>query len=466
MGFLNRFLRSAEQRLAGLPLPCAVRLAGGPRIGSSQPHVVFVVRDTIALVHLAHGAIGRLAEDYVEGRLEIEGEMRDLMAIAPALLGVDPALESGGWLPRLVRRTQRLLWERAHHSRANDSRQIRHHYDVSDDFYGLWLDPRRVYSCAYFADAAMSLSEAQEAKLDLLCKKLMLRPGERFIDIGAGWGGLLLWAAEHYGVDATGITLSTKQHAYVNALIEQKGLQGRVRMLLQDYRDVDESLPFDRVASVGMCEHVGRPNLPAYFAKIHRLLKPGGLLINHSVTAGGTDNPQPDGGMSDFIEKYIFPGGQLVHVSAMLNAMTRGKLEPLDAECLRPHYAQTLWRWADALEAHLDEAYQVLGKDANKAIRAYRLYLAGSAMGFERGWTSVFQVLASRPDHVVEQPEQSWSHLRGTQCMYPFNRAYVYAQGDEHVGIARGGDDNKSGGASERANRKAVRDEYNALHTE
>jgi cyclopropane-fatty-acyl-phospholipid synthase len=428
MAFSSRLLQPVEQRLVGLPLPCSVQLPGGERIGAAQPRLALVVHDMRALTHLAQGAIGRLAEDYVEGRLEIEGNMRDVMVTAPALLGIDPTQEAHGWLSRLLLRTKHIIWERTHHSRAKDAAQVQHHYDVSDDFYALWLDPRRVYSCAYFAEPAMTLAQAQEAKLDHICRKLMLRPGERFIDIGAGWGGLLIWAAEHYGVDATGITLSTNQHAFVNALIEQKGLQGRVRMLLQDYRDIDESRPFDKVASVGMCEHVGRPNLPVYFAKIHRLLKPGGLVLNHGITAGGADNALLDGGMGDFIEKYIFPGGQLVHVSVMMDAMTRGRLEPLDAECLRPHYALTLWHWADALEANLDQARRALGKDADKIIRAYRLYLTGSAMGFEQGWTSLFQILASRPNGVVERREQASSHLGATQSDYPFNRAYVYAQ--------------------------------------
>jgi cyclopropane-fatty-acyl-phospholipid synthase len=426
MSLSNRLLRPAEQRLAGLPLPCSVMLPGGQRFGAAQPRLAFIVRDMRALMHLAQGAIGRLAEDYVEGRLEIEGNMHDLMVTAPALFGNDPTLEAGSWWPRFVQRTQRNIWERTHHSRAQDGAQIHQHYDVSDDFYALWLDPKRVYSCAYFANSTMTLAEAQEAKLDQICKKLRLNRGERFIDIGAGWGGLLLWAAEHYGVDAAGITLSNNQYGYVNRLIEQKGLQGRVRILLQDYRDIDESRPFEKVASVGMCEHVGRPNLSRYFGKIHRVLKPGGLVMNHCITAGGTARSQLDGGMGDFIEKYIFPGGQLVHVGVVLDAMTSGNLEPLDAECLRPHYAETLWRWADALELHLAEARQALGANAERIIRAYRLYLAGSAMGFEQGWTSLFQVLASRPDGVVEPREQATNQLCATQSGYPFNRTYMY----------------------------------------
>lgn len=428
MTLSSLFRQPAEQQIASLPLPCSVSLPDGERIGAAQPRLSFIIRDTRALLHLTQGAIGRLAEDYVEGRLEIEGDLHDLMATAPALLRHDPTLDSRGWLSSRVNRGRRAVWEFTHHSRAKDAEQIQHHYDVSDDFYALWLDPLRVYSCAYFSAPGMSLAQAQQAKLDHICKKLMLRSGECFLDVGAGWGALLLWASEHYGVAATGITLSKNQHAYVNRQIDQKGLQGRVRMLLQDYRDVDETRPFDKIASVGMCEHVGRPNLPMYFEKMRRLLRPGGLMMNHCITAGRPDTAQLDGGMGDFIDKYIFPGGQLVHVSVMMDAMTRGNLEPVDAECLRPHYARTLWHWADALEAHLDDARQILGGDAEKIIRAYRLYLAGSAMGFERGWTSLFQILASRPIDSTERHDHSSTRQCVDQREYPFNRAYMYAQ--------------------------------------
>ncbi|SAK51791.1 cyclopropane-fatty-acyl-phospholipid synthase [Caballeronia hypogeia] len=426
---LSTFLRQpAERKLASLPLPCSVCFPDGHRIGAAQPRLSFVLRDMRALLHLTQGAIGRLAEDYVEGRIDIVGDLHDLMSAAPALLHHDPTQATRGRLMSSITHSRHAIWERTHHSQARDAAQIQHHYDISDEFYALWLDPLRVYSCGYFSAPSMSLAEAQQAKLDHICRKLMLRSGERFLDVGAGWGALLFWAAENYGVSATGITLSRNQHAYVNRLIEQKGLQGRVKMLLQDYRDVDESMPFDKIASVGMCEHVGRPNLPVYFAKMRDLLKPGGLMMNHSITAGGVNNAQLDGGMGDFIEKYIFPGGQLVHVSVMMDAMARGNLEPVDAECLRPHYVRTLWLWVDALEAHLEEARRTLGKDAERIIRAYRLYLAGSAMGFERGWTSLFQILVSRADDSLEPPAQLSFGADTTQDRYPFNRAYMYAR--------------------------------------
>ena len=210
---------------------------------------------------------------------------------------------------------------------------------MSDGFYALWLDPRRVYSCAYYRDMDMSLAQAQEAKLDHICRKLMLAPGEKFLDIGAGWGGLLMWAAEHYGVNATGITLSKNQRAHVQRLIEEKRLQGRVRMELRDYRELDESQGFDKIASVGMFEHVGQVNMPAYFGKIFRLLKPGGLVMNHGITSGGIHPSQLGAGMGDFIEKYIFPGGELLHISHVLKDLAVAGLEMVDVENLRPHYA-------------------------------------------------------------------------------------------------------------------------------
>jgi cyclopropane-fatty-acyl-phospholipid synthase len=408
-----------ERKLASLTLPLALVLPDGHRAGPADAAVTLRLKDLGTLAHIATGEIGKVAQDYVESRIDLSGSVRDLMTIATEMIGSDPT-HSGASKSTLswwqeIRLNAR---SRRSHQLQADAQQIQFHYDVSDDFYSLWLDPRRIYSCAYFRDAGMTLAQAQEAKLDHICKKLILRSGERFLDVGAGWGGLLLWAAENYGVQGHGITLSRNQHAHVNKLIDERGLRGRVTMELRDYRELPEDQPFDKIASIGMFEHVGRAYLPEYFAKLRRLLKPGGLLMNHGITAAGTRNHQLGAGMGDFIERYIFPGGELLHVSKITELMAEAALEPLDLENLRPHYAKTLWAWSDALESQLPQARD-LTRDS--VVRAYRLYLAGSAMSFEQGWLYLYQMLASRPTgDVADGP------MRGAQSAYPFNRGYMY----------------------------------------
>ena len=408
-----------ERKLEGLTLPLAVVLPDGQRLGAADAAITIRLKQLSSLAHIAAGEVGKVAQDYVEDKLDFDGSVRDLMEIAAQMIGTDPTRLHGGsatlnWW-REIRQNAR---SRARHQVHADAQQIQFHYDVSDAFYELWLDPMRLYSCAYFGAPAMTLAQAQQAKLDHICRKLMLAPGERFLDIGAGWGALLIWAAEHYGVRAHGITLSRNQHAHVNQLIEARGLSDRVTMALRDYRELPEAEPYDKIASVGMFEHVGRAQMPAYFAKIYRLLKPGGLLLNHGITAGGTRNHQLGAGMGDFIERNIFPGGELMHVSKVAAVMSEAGFEPLDLENLRPHYARTLWTWSDALEAQLVQA-RALTRES--VVRAYRLYLAGSAMGFEQGWMALFQMLAARPSgEVGEGP------MRGAQSQFPFNRAYMY----------------------------------------
>jgi len=412
-----------EQRFNTLPATLAGRLAlvlpGGQRVGSPQAAVTLRLNSLTPLAHVASGQIGRLAEDYVEGRIDIEGPMRAVAEVAGLLVRDDPRPPADlPWLLSWWRELQLRRQSRASHATEADARQIEFHYDVSDDFYAIWLDPRRVYSCAYYRAPEMTLAQAQEAKLEHICRKLMLRPGERLLDIGAGWGGLLLWAAEHHGVQATGITLSRNQHAHVNRLILERGLRGRVEMLLLDYRQLPEDRPWDKIASVGMFEHVGRVQLPTYFGKLRRLLRPGGLLLNHGITSGSTASAPLGAGIGDFIERYIFPGGELLHVSHVLKVLAEQGLEGLDTENLRPHYARTLWAWSDALEAQLDGARRITG---DKVLRAYRLYLAGSAMAFERGWMALHQTLAARPDG-----DPASGPIRGAQSAFPFNRDYIY----------------------------------------
>ncbi|WP_431109877.1 class I SAM-dependent methyltransferase [Variovorax paradoxus] len=421
---MQSLIPKIESQLASLPVPIALELPDGRRVAKPGSRVTLAFSEWSALAKLAARQVGAIGEAYVEGKVQIEGAMRDLIDAAVGMLPGNPAETDTAWWTRLLR----LAKSRGSHSLNKDAEQIQFHYDVSDDFYALWLDPRRVYSCAYFRTPDLTLAQAQEAKLDHICRKLLLQPGERFLDIGSGWGGLLMWAAEHYGVDATGITLSKNQHAHVQRLIEEKGLQGRVRVELRDYRELSADAPFDKIASVGMFEHVGAANMPTYFRKIHSLLRPGGLVLNHGITSGQLDYRQLGAGMGDFIEKYIFPGGELLHVTHVLRETAAAGLEMVDTESLRPHYARTLWAWSDSLEAQLGTAREVLersggaqSRNAERILRAYRLYLAGSAMSFEQGWISLHQMLSTKPDGRVEH-----GALRGSQSVYPFARDYIY----------------------------------------
>lgn len=229
---MQSLIPKIESQLATLSVPIALRLPDGRRVSAPGFRVTLAFSEWSALAKLAARQIGSIGEAYVEGKVQIEGAMRDLFEAAVALAPGNPIEKSDtGWWSRLQRHAK----SRGSHSLHKDAKQIEFHYDVSDDFYALWLDPRRVYSCAYYRTDDLTLAQAQEAKLDHICKKLMLQPGERYLDVGSGWGGLLLWAAEHYGVDATGITLSKNQHAHVQQLIEEKGLQARVRVELRDY---------------------------------------------------------------------------------------------------------------------------------------------------------------------------------------------------------------------------------------
>jgi cyclopropane-fatty-acyl-phospholipid synthase len=386
---LQQFIAS---RYDGRNLPVTLVLPDGARVPlSTAPAVDIVARSWKGLRALAKPALGSLAAAYVRGDLDFTGSSRRILGIAESMVG---SVSHGRARARL-----KAYFHRQRGNREN----IVHHYDVSNAFYRMWLDERMVYSCAYFRHDGDTIDAAQLQKLDHICRKLRLESGERFLDIGCGWGALLFHAAERYGVDATGITLSQNQFDYVTQEIAARGLSGRVRVELRDYLDLPEEPAYDKVASVGMFEHVGVSHFARYFGRIYRVLKPGGLVLNHGITLNSADAENLGSGISDFVEDYVFPGGQLTNVARVIEGMAREGLEPIDAESLREHYAMTLWHWVDRLEAHEAAARAEVG---DEKYRIWRIYMAGSAHAFDRGWLSIWQVLAgkARPDGRLPHP--------------------------------------------------------------
>lgn len=279
------------------------------------------------------------------------------------------------------------------HSQRRDRSAVTYHYDVSSDFYRLWLDPQMVYSCAYFGRPDEDLATAQQRKLDYLCRKLRLQAGQSLLDLGCGWGGLLLHAAQAYGVDATGITLSQPQVDLANERIRAAGLDGRCRALLRDYRQVHDREAYDALVSVGMFEHVGEARLYDYFGRAWRLLKPGGVFLNHGIALRGSDRPARG---RTFSNTYVFPDGELAPIHVTLRAAERVGFEVRDVESLREHYALTLRHWVRALVAQHDEALRHVDEPT---YRVWRLFMSGSAHGFTSGRLNVYQTLLVKPDH-------------------------------------------------------------------
>jgi cyclopropane-fatty-acyl-phospholipid synthase len=388
-------------RYDGRNVPVTLVLPDGARVPlSAAPAVEVVARSWNGLRALAKPALGSLARAYVRGDLDFTGSAQRMLGIAESMVG---SVQH--------RRDRARARVKAWLHRARDNRRnIAHHYDVSNAFYRLWLDERMVYSCAYFRHDGDTLDVAQLQKLDHICRKLCLAPGENFLDIGCGWGALLFHAAEHYGVAATGITLSQNQFDYMSREIAARGLGNKVRVELRDYLDLPDEPMYDKVASVGMFEHVGVRRFSRYFGKIYRVLKPGGLVLNHGITLNSTDAENLGSGISDFVEDYVFPGGQLTHVSRVIEGMAREGLESFDAESLREHYGRTLWHWVDRLEANSEAARAAVG---DERYRIWRIYMAGSAHAFDRGWLSLWQVLAGK------------AHADG-RLPHPLTRDYMY----------------------------------------
>lgn len=344
-----------------------------------------------------------LAESYLHDDFDIEGEVEAVFGLADELsqkvIGVIQRLSMARELLHLPagqkhangrRGPARLGGKR--HSVERDRQAVTYHYDVSNDFYALYLDRRMVYSCAYFYAPDEDLDTAQARKLDYICRKLRLHPGQRLLDMGCGWGGLVIHAAQHYGVDATGITLSQPQANLSNERIAESGLAERCRVLVHDYRQMDEPGIYDALVSVGMFEHVGAALLPTYFDRACQLLKPGGVFLNHGIA--NTPEEHPRRGLS-FSQAYVFPDGELVPISTTLRVAEESGFEVRDVESLREHYSLTLRHWVRRLEAHHDQSLKFVDEPT---YRVWRLFMSGSAYGFSVGRLNVYQALLVKPD--------------------------------------------------------------------
>jgi cyclopropane-fatty-acyl-phospholipid synthase len=377
-----------EQWVLGLsqqgPLPLTLKLWTGRewQLGDSRaPGVTVKILTSAGIPYLIEPSLSNLGEAYVEGLIDVEGRLPDIVNMAYQL--AQRSLEAEGIWGRVVRGYG--------HAMSEDKAAIAHHYDVSNDFYRLWLDPEMVYSCAYFDTGTESLAQAQLDKLDHILTKIQAQANDRLLDIGCGWGALVIRAAEKFGCHCVGITLSEKQYAVAKERVRFLGLENRVEIRLQDYREVVGE--FERITSVGMVEHVGIANLTGYFSTIRRLLAPHGVAMNHGITSSDANNGQTAFGGGDFIAKYVFPGGELAHIGTVLTAMQKGGLEVRDVESLRRHYARTLTHWAEAFETKADQVRALVGE---KVYRIWRIYLLGSAYAFERDQISLFQVVCGK----------------------------------------------------------------------
>lgn len=400
--------RLAESIIGAGGAALEVVLPDGARIAFGRPvRIKLVIRDQATLAQLANATIASLAEDYVQGRIDVLGDLLEAIPLAEKL-----ANAAGSSI------MQRVAGILARHSARQDRAAIGYHYDVGNEFYRLWLDQNMVYSCAYFKTGAESIDEAQRAKLDHICRKLSLTAGDRFLDVGCGWGALVLHAAQRYGVRAVGITLSQSQFEFARERVLEAGLAGRVEVLRLDYRELHRRFgpdAFDKVASVGMFEHVGLENLREYFSSVSRVLRDRGLFLNHGITSSDIESRPVGSGVGDFIGKYVFPHGELPHLHMAAREMSGAGIEIVDVESLRPHYAKTLEHWSRRLDSQLDKAARLV---ADNTLRIWRAYLAGCSYGFSQGWMSVYQLLGSR-------------QVRPGPSAVPATRDYMYRASDE-----------------------------------
>lgn len=399
------------ERLLGGPLPLSIRTWDGAEAGpNGGPTLVIRSRRALRRLVWQPDEIG-LARAWVAGELDIEGDLED------ALLRLDDTIDHLRQRPKLTPAEraeairvgvvlgvvgpplkpppEEVVLTGDRHSRGRDRAAISHHYDVGNAFYEIVLGPSMVYSCAYWAkdEQGYTLEDAQRDKNELICRKLGLEPGMRLLDVGCGWGSLVLHAAREYGVSVVGVTLSAVQADYARRRVAEAGLADAVEIRTQDWRDVDDG-PFDAIASVGMAEHLGAERWPEYAARLHDLLRPGGRLLNHQIVQAGRHRPGSGPRRRTFIDAYVFPDGELIPVGEVVSRLESAGFEVRDVHALREHYARTLRSWVSNLEAAWHRAVEAAG--VGRA-RVWRLYMAGSALAFDAGRIGVHQVLAVRP---------------------------------------------------------------------
>jgi cyclopropane-fatty-acyl-phospholipid synthase len=384
-------VRLWERALRSVDVPVGLRLWDGTTAaaGAPGPCAFTVVLHSPAACRrlLVRPTALAFGEAFIAGTVDIEGDLFAAMRALHALRDRPPSLP---WPRRRRRRVE----------------AITYHYDVSNAFYELFLDQRMVYTCAYYRDPNADLDQAQADKLDLVCRKLRLAPGERLLDLGCGWGALVMWAAAHYGVRAHGVTLSAAQAEWAQRAIRRAGLGDRARVEHADYQELDGADRFEKIAAIGLIEHLGAAAYPAYFGRVHELLVPGGLFLNHGITNRHGDRRTSE---SEFLERHVFPGYEIPSVTRVQESMEAAGLEVLDVENLRPHYARTTRVWAQRLQARRAEALALVGE------RTYRIwvgYLAAASVAFESGWIGLHQIVGTQ---------------QTTRAVVPWTRESVYA---------------------------------------
>ncbi|MCE1116682.1 MULTISPECIES: C17 cyclopropane fatty acid synthase CfaB [Pseudomonas] len=369
--------------LQSLDIPLRVKLWDGNQFDlGPSPQVTIVVKDPQLIAQLTHPNLEALGSAFVEGKLELEGDIGEVIRVCDELSQT------------LLKDEDDVLPQRTSHDKNTDAEAISYHYDLSNAFYQLWLDPDMVYSCAYFKEPDNTLAQAQQDKFDHLCRKLRLQAGDYLLDVGCGWGGLARFAAREYGARVYGITLSKEQLKLGRQRVKEEGLADKVDLHILDYRDLPEDGRFDKVVSVGMFEHVGHANLELYCRKLFSAVREGGLVMNHGITAKHVDGRPVGRGAGAFIDRYVFPHGELPHISMISARICEAGLEVVDVESLRLHYAKTLNHWSENLENQLHRAAALVPE---KTLRIWRLYLAGCAYAFSKGWMNLHQILAVKP---------------------------------------------------------------------